>query len=308
MLLFSTLWAGIYKSSNVVDVKGIRKMHDINGRKSIANELIGFIKDSGIIDKLDITPKEIRIGVFYTGVVLSSGHAGMSYTPVQEIPEAVCCPRSHAKMPAAGKLLGMQIAELMDYALDDNALKAAVGMAILNALSAILLADDTCKYKPSAYGNALDLIDITSEDTVAMVGAFPPFIKRIQEITKNLFVIDKNPKVVGKGDTIKIESADRLKDIIPRANILVITGVTLVNHTLGPILELAGKANEIVVVGPTASIYPEPLFARGVTVMGGVRITDAAMMIHLIGEAGSGYDFFGNCADKVIMRHEQIPA
>ena len=41
--------------------------------------------------------------------------------------------------------------------------------------------------------------------------------------------------------------------------------------------------------------------------MGGVRITDAARMIHLIGEAGSGYDFFDTCADKVIMRSEIIP-
>ncbi|MCR4345236.1 MAG: DUF364 domain-containing protein [Candidatus Scalindua sp.] len=283
-------------------------MQDIKKRKDITKDLIGFIQDSGVINQFNITPKEIRIGVFYTGVVLSSGHAGMSYTPVQEIPEAVCCPRSHAKMPAAGELLNKQITELMDYALDDNALKAAVGVATLNALSAVLLADDTCKYKPSAYGNALDLIEITNEDTVAMVGAFPPFIKRIQEITKNLFVIDKNPKVVGKGDTIKIESADRLDEIIPQANILVITGVTLVNHTLGPILDLAEKANEIVVVGPTASVYPEPLFARGVTVLGGVRITDAAKMIHLIGEAGSGYDFFDNCADKVIIRNNAIPA
>jgi uncharacterized protein (DUF4213/DUF364 family) len=90
-------------------------------------------------------------------------------------------------MPAAGELLNMQIAGLMDYSLDDNALKAAVGMATLNALSSILLADDTCRYKPSAYGNALDLVEITGEDTVAMVGAFPPFIKRIQEITKKPF-------------------------------------------------------------------------------------------------------------------------
>ncbi len=283
-------------------------MPDIDERKSITRELIEIIKDSGVINQLDITPKDIRIGVFYTGVVLSSGHAGMSYTPVQEIPEAVCCPRSHAKMPAAGELLNMQITGLMDYALDDNALKAAVGMATLNALSSILLADDTCKYKPSAYGNALDLVEITSEDTVAMVGAFPPFIKRIQEITNNLFVIEKNPKIVGKGDMIKIESEDRLREIISQANIVVITGVTLVNHTLDPILELAKKANEIVVVGPTASIYPEPLFKRGVTVMGGVRITDAARMIHLIGEAGSGYDFFENCADKVIMRNSAVPA
>ncbi len=283
-------------------------MQDIKKGKSITKELIDFIKDSGVINQLNITPKELRIGVFYTGVVLSSGHAGMSYTPVQEIPEAVCCPRSHAKMPAAGELLNKEITELMDYALDDNALKAAVGMATLNALSAVLLADDDCKYKPTAYGNALELIDITGNDTVAMVGAFTPFIKKISEITEKLFVIEKNPRVVGKDDTFKIESADRLEEIIPQANILIITGVTLINHTLGPILDLAEKANEIVVVGPTASIYPEPLFKRGVTVMGGVRITDAARMIHLIGEAGSGYDFFDTCADKVIMRNEVIPA
>ncbi len=283
-------------------------MQDMDERKSITKELIEIIKDSDVINRLNITPNNIRIGVFYTGVVLSSGHAGMSYTPVQEIPDAVCCPRSHAKMPAAGELLNIRITGLMDYALDDNALKAAVGIATINALSAILFEDEACKYKPSAYGNALDLVEIASEDTVAMVGAFPPFIKRIQEITNNLFVIEKNPKIVGKGDMIKIESEDRLREIIPQANIVVITGVTLVNHTLDPILELAKKANEIVVVGPTASVYPEPLFKRGVTVMGGVRITDAAKMIHLIGEAGSGYDFFENCADKIVISNTAIPA
>ena len=282
-------------------------MQDIKKRKTITRELINFIQDSGVINQFNITPEEIRIGIFYTGVVLSSGHAGMSYTPVQEIPEAVCCPRSHAKMPAAGDLLNKEITELMDYALDDNVLKAAVGMATINALSAVLLEDNDCKYKPSAYGNALELVDITGNDTVAMVGAFTPFIKKISEITEKLFVIEKNPRVVGKDDTFKIESADRLEEIIPQADILIITGVTLVNHTLGPILDLAKKANEIVVVGPTASVYPEPLFARGVTVMGGVKITDASKMIHLIGEAGSGYDFFENCADKVIMRNETIP-
>jgi len=282
-------------------------MQNVDKRKSIARELIAFIKDSDVVNRLKIVPGDIRIGVFYTGVVLNTGHAGMSYTPIQEIPEAVCCPRSHAKMPVAGKLLNMQIAELMDYALDDNALKAAVGIATINALSAILLEDEACQYKPSAYGNALDLVKITGEDTVAMVGAFPPFIKRIQEITKKLFVIEKNPRVAGKGDMIEIEPEARLREIIPQANIIVITGVTLVNHTLCPILELAKNASEIIVVGPTASVYPEPLFARGVTVMGGVRIADAAKMIHLIGEAGSGYDFFENCAEKIVIRNAAIP-
>ncbi len=273
-------------------------------RKPITKELIEIIKKSQIINRLSITPKDVRIGVFYTGVVLSTGHAGMSYTPVQEIPEAVCCPRSHAKMPQAGNLLNFSVYDLMEYALDDNVLKAAVGIATINALSAILLEDDEYPYKPSAYGNALDLVKISKEDTVVMVGAFPPFIKRIQEITKKLFVIEKNPRTVGKGENIEIESEARLQELIPQGNILIITGVTLVNHTLEPILGLARNARDIVVVGPTASVYPAPLFKRGVTVLGGVRITEASKMIHLIGEAGSGYDFFEQCAEKIIIRNE----
>ena len=274
-------------------------------RKSITKELIGIIQKSQVINRLKITPKEVRIGVFYTGVVLSTGHAGMSYTPVQEIPEAVCCPRSHAKMPQAGHLLNFSVYDLMEYALDDNVLKAAVGIATINALSAILLEDDHCPYKPSAFGNALDLIQMTGEDTVFMVGAFPPFIKRIQEITKKLFVIEKNPRTVGKGENIEIEPEARLQELIPQGNILIITGVTLVNHTLEPILKLARNARDVVIVGPTASVYPEPLFKRGVTVLGGVRVTDAAKMIHLIGEAGSGYDFFDQCAEKIVIRNNK---
>jgi len=277
----------------------------MNERKSITKELIEIIQKSQVINRLKITPKDVRIGVFYTGVVLSTGHAGMSYTPVQEIPEAVCCPRSHAKMPQAGNLLNFSVYDLMEYALDDNVLKAAVGIATINALSAILLEDDHSPYKPSAYGNALDLIQITGEDTVVMVGAFPPFIKRIQEITKKLFVIEKNPRTVGKGENIEIEPEARLQELIPKGDILIITGVTLVNHTLEPILRLARNARDIVVVGPTASVYPEPLFKRGVTVLGGVRVTDAAKMIHLIGEAGSGYDFFELCAEKIVIRNNK---
>ena len=277
----------------------------MNERKSITKELIEIMRKSQIINQLNITPKDVRIGVFYTGVVLSTGHAGMSYTPAQEIPEAVCCPRSHAKMPHAGNLLNFPVTDLMEYAPDDNVLKAAVGIATINALSAILLEDDHCPYKPSAYGNALDLVKISKEDTVVMVGAFPPFIKRIQEITKKLFVIEKNPRSIGKGDSVEIEPEARLLELIPQANILIITGVTLVNHTLEPILGLARNVRDIVVVGPTASVYPEPLFKRGVTVLGGVRVTDASKMIHLIGEAGSGYDFFEQCAEKIVIRNNK---
>ncbi|MFO0794828.1 MAG: DUF364 domain-containing protein [Candidatus Brocadiaceae bacterium] len=279
-------------------------MQQVNERKSIIKELIEIIKESQVISRFNIKSKDIRIGVFYTGIVLNTGHAGMAYTPVQEIPEAVCCPRSHAKMPQAGNLLHLPTENLMEYALDDNVLKSAVGIAAINALSALLLEDEQCPYKPTLYGDALDLVHITEDDAVIMVGAFPPFIKKIREVSNKLSVIEKNPRAVGKDENFTIEPAERLQEIIPQGNILIITGVTLVNHTLEPILRLAGNAREIIVVGPTASVYPEPLFKRGVTILGGVKVTDATKMIHLIGEGGSGYDFFEQCAQKIVMRQK----
>jgi uncharacterized protein len=279
-------------------------MQQVNERKSIIKELIEIIKESQVISRFNVKSKDIRIGVFYTGIVLNTGHAGMAYTPVQEIPEAVCCPRSHAKMPQAGNLLHLHAENLMEYALDDNVLKSAIGIAAINAFSALLLEDEQCPYKLTLYGDALDLVHITEDDTVVMVGAFPPFIKKIREVTNKLSVIEKNPRAVGKDENFTIEPAERFQEIIPRCNILIITGVTLVNHTLVPILRLAVNAREIVVAGPTASVYPEPLFKRGVTILGGVKVTDATKMIHLIGEGGSGYDFFEQCAQKIVMRQK----
>jgi len=33
-----------------------------------------------------------RVAVFFTGVKLNSGHAGVAFTPIAEIGEAICCP------------------------------------------------------------------------------------------------------------------------------------------------------------------------------------------------------------------------
>ena len=48
-------------------------------------------------------------GLFFSGVKLSTGHGGLCFTPVKEIPEAVCCPSSAKAMPLSGKLGGRSV-------------------------------------------------------------------------------------------------------------------------------------------------------------------------------------------------------
>jgi len=274
----------------------------------ILRELIGTIKDNGIIEDLKPSPVDVRVGVFYTGVKLNTGHAGIAYTPIHDLPDAICCPKSHAKMPQAGELLNQDIDTLMNYSLEEKSpLKAAIGVATLNALSAILLEKEDCPYKIAGLGNALDLVEINKDVTVGMIGAFPPFIKQLKGACKKLHVFEKNPWLKREAG-VELQPEALEKDVLPGCDVLIITGVTIVNHTLGPILKFCKKAREVVLVGPTASLYPEPFFRRGVTVMGGVRITDADQVMKILTEGGSGYDLFEKYADRIVIKSEPAHA
>ena len=94
--------------------------------------------------------------------------------------------------------------------------------------------------------------------------------------------------------------AEEAPDLLPRADVVVISGSAIVHHSLDHLLSLCTSAREVVVAGPTASMYPEPLFSRGVTVLGGITINDGDEMVRLVGEGGSGY-FFDGCAEKVVV-------
>ena len=49
---------------------------------------------------------------------------------------------------------------------------------------------------------------------------------------------------------------EEASDAVPKADLLVITGTTLINDTLEGLLEMRKPGAEIVMVGPTASMLP----------------------------------------------------
>jgi uncharacterized protein (DUF4213/DUF364 family) len=95
--------------------------------------------------------------------------------------------------------------------------------------------------------------------------------------------------------------ADQSGEIISAADVLMVTGVTLVNHTLEPILKAARPDAEIAVIGPTASMLPEVLFAHGTRVVGGVRVKRADELLDVLAAGGSGYHFFDKLAPRMVI-------
>ena len=253
------------------------------------------------LDQRDLAVDKVVIGVFYTAVKLETGHTGVAFTPVREIPEAVCCPRSASRMPAAGKLAGQSAWELLGHALNDSPLKVSVGIATLNALSALAMEEQgLADYRVLKGADALDVVDVGPEDEVALVGAFVPFIKKLKGQVGHLWVLEKNPQALKADEMALYRPAEEAREVLSGADVVVISGSAIVHHSLDSLLSFCPSAREVIVAGPTASMYPDPLFARGVTVLGGIAILDGDEMVTVVGEGGSGY-FFAGYAEKTVL-------
>ena len=85
------------------------------------------------------------------------------------------------------------------------------------------------------------------------------------------------------------------------ADVLLITGATLLNDTLEDLLALARPKARVTVLGPTVGMLPDAFMARGADCLGTVRITRPDAFLDLLAEAGSAPHFLGHSAEKIVL-------
>ncbi|MEM2753602.1 MAG: DUF364 domain-containing protein, partial [Nitrososphaerota archaeon] len=238
--------------------------------------------------------EDVRIGIFYTGVKLSTGHGGVSYTMTRSSTETVCCP----EVPMAGEIAGMGVKDALKLAEEEDVISATIGIATINAASqSLIFGEMKDRYNIIVGHDALDIISINPSDRVVMIGAFPPYVKRLRQNVKSLTVFDDNKSVLMELG-LPTEPDVSLENSLKNASVAIITGSAFVNKTIERLLELSSNTREVLVVGPTASMLPDLLFKRGVTAVGGIRITDVEKMLRVVSEAGGTRALLKTCAEK----------
>ncbi len=256
----------------------------------IIRELLSLIK-SEVQEIASLYVKRVVLGLGYTGVELNTGHVGVCYTFGNEIiPD--CC----QIWRQAGTLKGKPALEIAEFSLSWDLSESVVGVAALNALSQLVIDKNKEKYVIDE-GDFLEHIEIRKGDTVVMVGNIHPFVRKIKEKTDKFYILEKNPRLREAG--ILPETA--AEEVLPLANVAVITGTTLANGTIDHILELSKGAREIGLVGPSASVLPDPLFKHGVTIIGCIKVTDGEKIMQVISEGG-GTPNFKIASKSVILR------
>jgi uncharacterized protein (DUF4213/DUF364 family) len=267
---------------------------------AILEETIELIRDQMGSRFKTLAIAACRVGVFFTGLKLNSGHAGVAFTPVGEIGEAVCCPRSAARMPDAGRLTDKSIEEILDYPLSANVLKSAIGVALINALSSFLF-DQGIKqgYDIHYDRDGLDFLEIAPDDTVCLVGAFTPYIRKFQTTGNPFTIIEKNPDTLKTDEREYYRPPAQAPDILKDADVIIITGAAIVNHTFDGLLKQTQPDSQVAVIGPTVSMIPDIYFREDVNLMAGVHITDPDVMLRVVEEGGSGYHLYNTCTRRV---------
>jgi len=269
-------------------------------KRSVIDETIEIIKEKSPLPLKEIRVEDLVIGVFFTGVKLSSSHGGCAFTPVGEIPEAVCCPTSAARMPQAGALEGRPVSEILNYALDRNVLKSAIGVATLNALTQLIIdSEKDGDYQIVKNEDGFDLLKIEPHETVSLVGAFGPYIRRLKTMGNSFFIIEKNPQTLRSDEIRYFKPEPEMRSAIEKSNVLIITGTAIVNHTIDSIISLINNYKRTAIIGPTASMIPDAFFKRGVNIMAGVRITNSDEMIKILKQGGSAYHLLKECSEKI---------
>ena len=175
-------------------------------------------------------------------------------------------------VPQAGQLESLSGSALAILAKSDEPALASVGVAAINSL---------LPQHPEAW------TDLNAEEVLAKYGAGKrvvlighfPFVARLRNRVGELLVLEQRPQ---PGDLPAVAAAE----ILPQADVVAITGTTLINHTLDELLAFCSTKALIILLGPSTPLSPV-LFDHGVDILCGSVVTAISPVLETVGQGGN---------------------
>lgn len=207
----------------------------------------------------------VNIGLFWTAVMVEcqgERHCGLAATLSNHEFE-------HARLPAveeAGRLEQRPARKLASLVFSKSYNEVAIGLATINALVPAI--ENPVNLAAEDY-----IARHGANSQVALIGHFP-FVSRLKDQVKKLWVLELNPK---DGDL----PASAAPEIIPHADILAITATALINHTFDGLFHLRKPDAKVLLLGPSTPLSPV-MFQYGIHVLSGSIVEDADTVFTLV--------------------------
>ena len=223
-----------------------------------------------LLDSLqaDAPVRQVLVGAFWTAVVLDTDppHCGLASTLRGATHDA------GPPVPHAGHLLEYSGRELAGWLCSSSTLKASIGMAAFNAL---LEVDETACTEV----NAEDVIlERGTGRRVAIVGHFP-FVERVRRAAGECWVVELHPR---PGDV----PAEQASEVLPRADVVALTGTSLINHTFDELIALCRPDAFVILLGASAPLSPV-LFDYRIDAVSGTRVVDIPVALQAVSQGAT---------------------
>lgn len=251
-------------------------------------ELHGEALDTLFVERL-------VIGIHFVGIKLSSGHAGVAYTPS----ELVLRSGNRILRSRTPTIRGMPVAGIMDGDLV-HPFATVIRLATLNALSAPFF--ENGRYRIDDSGDVSGVPALFNGRQICMVGAIIPLLKRLKEISvRSVSIIDykKETQAEAEASYGTFVSPERTAETLALCDTAVFTGASVANGSIEQLISYVPAHAAFAVVGPTAGFVPEPLFRRNAVLVSTVVVTEADQALDVLAEGGGGYRLFGSCVRKI---------
>jgi uncharacterized protein len=230
----------------------------------------------------------------FCAIELDDGSLGLSYVLLDESSRRLIAQRGD---PSLG-LEGADALAVARWFTEQPGARRALGFAAVNALTRCLF--DRAGFVPGPSGDSIGMLAPQSTDHIGMIGLFPPLVKQIVQAGAQLTSVELRGDLAGQRDGYRV-TTDRNE--LAGCNKVIATSTLLLNGTLDAMLQACSKAQSFAMIGPGAGCLPDPLFARGVTLLGGTWITDREAFRAAV-TAGSSWSA---AAHKVAIHRADYP-
>jgi uncharacterized protein (DUF4213/DUF364 family) len=231
----------------------------------------------------------------FCALELDDGSLGLSYVMLDDTLQALIAVRDEG---GASGLAGLPALELARAFASGQGATKALGFAAVNAISQCVFA--RAGYAFDEDTDSIGQLDPQPGDHVGMIGFFPPLVGRIVATGARLTVAELNPDHVGERDGYRV-TLDATE--LEACNKVLSTSTVLLNDTLDAVLAHGRNARWFAMVGPGAGLLPDPLFARGVTLLGGARVVDRDGFVAAIAEGRK----WGSHVRKYVIDRARYP-
>ncbi len=216
----------------------------------------------------DAPVRQVLMGAFWTAVVVDGDppRCGLASTLRPSIHT------DEPPIPPAGDLLSYSGQQVAQWLRSSSVLQASIGMAAFNALLPV---------DPAACSEVNAEEVIVQRGTgrrVAIIGHFP-FVERVRQAAAECWVIELYPR---PGDL----PAEQAVQFLPQADVVALSGTTLINHTIDDLLPLCRPDAFVVLLGPSTPLTPL-FFDLHIDAISGTLVTDPERVLRSVSQGAT---------------------